>query len=76
MNWIAVLSILMGYLLIVRERRMGFIVQSFGCALYIILYFAVDWSIVAVNMAFLLMNLYGFHYWNWDYKLGELRAKL
>lgn len=64
MNFLAAGLIIAGYFLIARRSKIGFGVQSIGCAIYIFQFLEIDWSIVITNGIFVLVNIYGYVKWS------------
>jgi hypothetical protein len=63
MSYLASLLIIIGYLLVVLKKPIGFPVQMAGCLIFIALYAAVDYGIVLVNTIFFFINLFGIIKW-------------
>lgn len=63
MNWLATILIILGYVLVIYKLRLGFIVQSIGCIIYVCLYFGVDYAVVTTNAVFFLINVLGYIKW-------------
>lgn len=63
MSYLFALLIIIGYLIIIRKRRVGFLIQLAGCFGMIYLYLGIDEGVVLVNSVFLIVNCWGFIKW-------------
>jgi len=63
MSYIFALFIVAGYLAVIYNNRIGFLIQFVGCLGMIYLFAGLDGGVVLVNSIFAVVNIWGFYKW-------------
>lgn len=72
MSYIFALAIIIGYIMVIRKNRIGFLVQLAGCLGMIGLYLGIDGGVLLVNAVFACVNIWGFFKWKAQQKISAL----